>query len=64
CGRCDNPCGNGQTCSGGVCCGPGLTGCGGSCVDTKTNEDHCGACNDVCSGTCINGSCCILVFCS
>jgi hypothetical protein len=40
-------------------CGPGLTNCGGLCVDTSSDESHCGNCDSVCfSGkTCIQGAC-------
>lgn len=35
------------------------TECGGSCVDTSSNRDHCGACGNQCSGSriCVEGSC-------
>ncbi len=40
-------------------CPPGLTFCNGKCVDTSTDENHCGACNNVCSAGefCISGVC-------
>lgn len=43
------PCGTtccpvGQECSNGLCCSPGLTNCGGQCVDLQSNVNHCGAC--------------------
>lgn len=42
--------------------GCGLTQCGSECVDTATNEDHCGSCGKVCDGThgvrsCAGGEC-------
>ena len=40
-------------------CGAGLTRCGGTCVDTDSNTQHCGACDAKCPGalTCQNGDC-------
>ena len=45
------------------CAGTGLADCGGyQCVDLKTNNTHCGACNAVCNlpnafATCVAGIC-------
>ncbi|KAL6864818.1 hypothetical protein ACP4OV_015969 [Aristida adscensionis] len=39
---------------------PGATCCGGQCVDTVMNADHCGGCHKVCKGphpTCCGGRC-------
>ena len=33
------------------------TMCGGTCVDTSTSLQNCGACGSVCSGTCVSGRC-------
>jgi hypothetical protein len=38
----------GDMCTNGICCGPGLTGCGGVCVNTQTDSDHCGRCDRGC----------------
>lgn len=42
-----------------ICCAPGLTYCGGRCVDFKTDSNNCGSCGRVCSDgqTCVNGTC-------
>ena len=44
-------------------CSSGQTNCGGSCVDTQTSSQHCGKCNNPCSGgeICLNGKCGIYV---
>jgi len=40
-------------------CPPGLTNCGGKCVDTKNDPNNCGVCGTKCkSGLCVNGLCC------
>jgi hypothetical protein len=70
CGACGIACGSGGTCTFGVCpvgageqgeavaCAPGLTDCGGSCVDLLTHPSHCGGCARVCAdGFCQGGSC-------
>jgi hypothetical protein len=45
---------------GAVCDGGGVV-CSGTCVDTNTNPNNCGACGHSCSpslgGTCVNGGC-------
>ncbi len=40
-------------------CAPGLSECGGACVNFSSNSSHCGACGTVCAGgtTCQNGRC-------
>lgn len=39
-------------------CAPPLTNCGGVCVDTDSDPDHCGRCNNVCaSSICQMGVC-------
>ena len=40
-------------------CDDGLTSCTGSCVDTNTDSDNCGACGVPCEGgaTCVAGAC-------
>jgi hypothetical protein len=55
-------CATGLTCVSGVCsliCPPGLTLCGGTCIDPTTNNTYCGAASD-CSGaiTCTPGTVC------
>jgi hypothetical protein len=67
CGACNNFCGNGASCNNGKCgceAGSGLTYCSGlkSCIDTASDEAHCGACSgadSVCpaGGVCTNGDC-------
>lgn len=44
-------------------CEEPLVACGDTCVDTQTNKDHCGACNNACAegevceeGVCVGGS--------
>lgn len=52
CGGCTQPCGTGQTCSGGACvCNGLLTSCNGQCVDTTTDPTNCGSCFHSCEGT-------------
>jgi hypothetical protein len=65
----DDECPPGTVCGPGMTCVPGCTashGCSGglsccneACVDTDTDEAHCGACNDPCAGqdSCIDGGC-------
>ncbi len=61
-------CGSGGTvaaCQGSsVCCASGTTNCGGRCVDTSSDPNHCGGCGIVCStgpgttmNTCMEGVC-------
>lgn len=39
-------------------CPPGLTDCGGTCVDLSGDPSNCGACNQMCtSGVCCSGTC-------
>ncbi len=40
-------------------CGPGTTQCGGSCVSTSTDPNHCGACGNSCKAgqVCVAGVC-------
>jgi DNA-binding beta-propeller fold protein YncE len=40
-------------------CGSGLTECGNSCVDLRSDASHCGACGKACAGTdaCCGGTC-------
>jgi alpha-tubulin suppressor-like RCC1 family protein len=40
-----------------VTCPMMMTQCGGACVDTQTDNQHCGACNTPCGGTCASGRC-------
>ena len=53
----------GQQCDPGTgkcaCTTPGLTLCGGECVDTQTDERHCTICDAPCPGTtvCVGGRC-------
>lgn len=61
CGACDNSCGPGAFCVGGMClpaCEPPLTQCGPLCVDLQTDPHNCGSCGNVCeSGICSEGEC-------
>ncbi|MEZ4409626.1 MAG: hypothetical protein R3A52_24610, partial [Polyangiales bacterium] len=43
----------------GPMCTGGTTDCGGTCVDTQTSTDHCGACNNACptGQMCAAGTC-------
>ncbi len=58
-------CDSNAVCHSGDCvCDDGFTLCDGECVDTDTDLDHCGTCNDPCSTTdpnaeamCTAGSC-------
>jgi hypothetical protein len=67
CANCATKCGAGALlCAPTGCvssCPVGLTECGGACVDTKTNLDHCGQCNLKCASpangdpVCLNSTC-------
>ena len=59
---CSGACTDGQVCSNGTCalsCQASLTDCGGVCVDTTKDRDHCGMCGTACAAgeVCSNGSC-------
>lgn len=62
CGVLNNGCAC-STCSQPWVCGASnqcecpLDACGTACVDTKTNLNHCGACNKKCSSFCVQGQC-------
>jgi hypothetical protein len=48
----------GIMCMGGECDCPGQqVACAGACVNTDTSEDHCGACDTPCAGSCVGGNC-------
>jgi hypothetical protein len=50
CGTCGNECAPGARCRDGMCgCPPGMVDCNGTCVDTSSNDRHCGACNNRCT---------------
>ena len=38
-------------------CPAGELACGMECVDPSSNKNHCGACGNVCPGTCVSGVC-------
>ncbi len=44
---------------GGPTCGAGLTVCNGTCIDTTSDDAHCGSCTIACGtgGTCVSGTC-------
>lgn len=46
-------------------CQDGTVRCDGDCVDTQTDEDHCGGCNSPCIGdlTCVGGQCLPVALC-
>jgi hypothetical protein len=52
-----------QSCYGGTCaydnCDGSLCNCGGQCADLSTNNEHCGACDNACTGGkyCTGGKC-------
>jgi hypothetical protein len=49
CGACGNGCFADESCMGGAClCDPGLTQCGGECLDLLTDPANCGACGHAC----------------
>ena len=62
--RCE--CGPASQQCGTTCCAPGLSCCGGSCVNFSTDVNHCGNCTTVCNTfpgadefneVCTNGTC-------
>jgi hypothetical protein len=66
CGQCARVCANPANataiCTNGACgsvCNAGFSRCGGNCVDTNTNKQHCGTCGNKCMGQamCIGGFC-------
>ena len=65
CGSCGNTCTGGMTCvdtpTGWACqCPSGQTNCNGTCIDTATDNSHCGGCpGQSCGGgtSCVNGTC-------
>lgn len=53
-------CGDSQLCAGGSCvCVAPLVDCGGNCVDTRFEPEHCGGCERPCARTsaCVSGRC-------
>jgi hypothetical protein len=47
-----------ELCVDGACeCRPGLSACGASCVDVRSDVDHCGGCGQPCAGFCVDGEC-------
>jgi microsomal dipeptidase-like Zn-dependent dipeptidase len=38
-------------------CSPGLTQCNGTCVNSRTDRNNCGACGNACDGRCVDGKC-------
>ena len=53
-------CCHGNRCEGGTCqCRPNHTNCGGCCRDLRSNENHCGECDNRCRAgeTCCRGRC-------
>lgn len=67
CGAIGNACGEGETCSSGVCgcgtggsCAAGQACCGATCIDTTADPRNCGGCGDICgvnAPNCHSGSC-------
>lgn len=66
CGACGITCAAGQVCSNGGCaasCEGGEVACGSSCIDPKSDADHCGACDTPCVpvangvATCASSTC-------
>jgi len=60
CGKCGNVCAGMTSCSGGVCCPAGQTGCNGVCVNLQADGNNCGACGNVCpmaAQNCLLGGC-------
>ncbi|MCC7535292.1 MAG: hypothetical protein IT379_03730, partial [Deltaproteobacteria bacterium] len=53
-------CPAGSTCASGTCvCDEPLTRCGDACVDTRSSNEHCGACTTACApgSPCRDGTC-------
>lgn len=47
--ECAAGCTSGASCVGGACqCPAGKTACNGTCVDTKSDKEHCGSCGRAC----------------
>jgi hypothetical protein len=40
-----------------MACGPGLTDCGGICVDLQSDMNHCGACGSICESQLVPVEC-------
>jgi len=65
CGRCNNRCASGQSCTNGTCTDPAPTCaaprrlCSTACVDVTTDVTHCGACGNRCptGQSCMAGAC-------
>jgi alpha-tubulin suppressor-like RCC1 family protein len=58
CGACGNACAAGEVCSAGACkgsCDQGLTKCGASCAEIKSDVQNCNGCGKACSAP-ANGS--------
>jgi len=68
CGGSCGVCASGRMCdAAGACvCATGRTDCGGSCVRTNTNRNHCGGCGIACGATeaCTSGVCVCTPDCS
>ncbi len=59
CGGCGRRCREDEYCDDGECrCRPGLTECGGRCVDTSWDRVNCGECGHRCRGAPTGGSSC------
>jgi hypothetical protein len=52
-------CTGGAICNGGACTCTTGSYCGGKCVNTSFDNDHCGSCNIACvlPSHCLNASC-------
>lgn len=68
CGEIGNVCGEGETCTGGVCgcgstgasCGAGESCCEGACIDTTSDAMNCGGCGMACGAqgpNCVDSTC-------
>lgn len=67
CGACGKACAKGEVCSGGKCsdaCPATQTNCGGACVDTDSDIDHCSACNSACTAPANGIATCAAAKCS